>query len=71
MGALALLALLLHGAAQQSAVCPQSIESPDSKVNPPRMVPPGQPPLFSFRYYEGKLHDRYGNRDLMMDDAGH
>ena len=71
MGALALAIVLLHASAQQTPSCAQHAESPDAKVNPPRMIPPGQPPLFSFRLYEGKLHNRYGNRDLMMDDAGH
>jgi hypothetical protein len=69
MGALVVALVLLHGA--QPGVCVANGDSPDAKVNPPQMVPPGQPPLFSFRYYEGKLHSRYGNRDLMMDDAGH
>jgi hypothetical protein len=32
---------------------------------------PGPPPLVSFRYYEGKLHQRFGNSELMLDDAGH
>ena len=70
MGALAL-AFVLLASAQHAPSCAQPAESPDTKVNPPRMIPPGQPPLFSFRLYEGKLHNRYGNRDLMMDDAGH
>lgn len=34
-------------------------------------VPPGAPPLLSFRYYEGKQHHRFGDVDLMLDDAGH
>ena len=25
----------------------------------------------SFRYYEGRMHHRYGNLDLVLDDAGH
>jgi hypothetical protein len=27
--------------------------------------------LLSFRYYEGKQHHRFGNSELMLDDAGH
>lgn len=34
-------------------------------------VPAGAPPLLSFRYYEGKQHYRFGDVDLMLDDAGH
>lgn len=34
-------------------------------------IAPGQPPLLSFRYYEGKQHHRFGNSELMLDDAGH
>lgn len=32
---------------------------------------PGAPPLLSFRLFEGKTRHRYGNLDLVMDDAGH
>jgi hypothetical protein len=35
------------------------------------MIAPGPPPLISFRYYEGKQHHRFGNAELMLDDAGH
>jgi hypothetical protein len=51
--------------------CADIAESPDSRVAPPRAVPPGAPPLLSFRYYEGALHHRFGNSELMLDDAGH
>jgi hypothetical protein len=34
-------------------------------------IAPGPPPLLSFRYYEGKQHHRFGNSELMLDDAGH
>ena len=46
-------------------------ESPDVRVAPLPMIAPGPPPLLSFRYYEGKSHHRFGNSDLMLDDAGH
>ena len=46
-------------------------ETPDERVADKPMIAPGQPPLLSFRYYEGKMHYRYGNADLMLDDAGH
>lgn len=54
-----------------SGRCADIAESPDSRVAPPRAVPPGAPPLLSFRYYEGALHHRFGNSELMLDDAGH
>ncbi len=54
-----------------SGRCADIAESPDSRVAPPSAVPPGPPPMLSFRYYEGKLHHRYGNSELMLDDAGH
>lgn len=34
-------------------------------------VPPGPPPLLSLRLLEGKQRQRYGNLDLVLDDAGH
>lgn len=54
-----------------SGRCADLAESPDARVAPELKVPPGPPPLLSFRYYEGKLHHRYGNSELMLDDAGH
>ena len=46
-------------------------DSPDWRVGPGMRIAPGPPPLVSFRYYEGKLHQRFGNSELMLDDAGH
>jgi len=54
-----------------SGRCAVVAESPDSRVAPKPAVAPGPPPLLSFRYYEGKLHHRFGNSELMLDDAGH
>lgn len=34
-------------------------------------VPPGSPPVLSFRLLEGQLRGRFGNLDLVLDDAGH
>lgn len=74
--ALILLALLV---APQSLVteiadsgrCADLAESPDERVATAPLIAPGPPPLISFRYYEGKLHHRFGNAELMLDDAGH
>jgi len=54
-----------------SGRCVSVAETPDSRVGPGLRVAPGPPPLVSFRYYQGKLHQRFGNSDLMLDDAGH
>jgi hypothetical protein len=55
----------------ESGRCLAVGETPDSRVGPGMRVAPGPPPLVSFRYYEGKLHQRFGNSELMLDDAGH
>ena len=46
-------------------------ESPDERVGRGLVVAPGAPPLLSFRVYEGRMHQRFGSSDLMLDDAGH
>lgn len=79
MRTFALLAMAFLVPAQQETIkqisdsgrCANLGESPDARVAPALAVPPGPPPLLSFRYYEGKLHHRYGNSELMLDDAGH
>ena len=55
----------------ESGRCVTIAESPDSRVAPRLQIAPGQPPVLMFRYYEGKLHHRFSNSDLMLDDAGH
>jgi hypothetical protein len=55
----------------KSGRCLAVTESPDDRVAPPRMIPPGKPPLLSFRYYEAKERYGTGNTGLMLDDAGH
>jgi hypothetical protein len=54
-----------------SGRCADLGESPEQRVAMKPMIAPGPPPLISFRYYEGKLHHRFGNAELMLDDAGH
>ena len=54
-----------------SGRCADLSEDPDARVAPAPMIAPGPAPLLSFRYYEGKLHHRFGNAQLMLDDAGH
>ena len=54
-----------------SGRCVVVAETPDSRVGIGMHIAPGPPPLVSFRYYQGKLHQRVGNSELMLDDAGH
>lgn len=54
-----------------SGRCAVLAESPDSRISPAPAIAPGPPPLISFRFYEGKLRHRFGNAELMLDDAGH
>jgi len=61
--------LIAHVAASTRAL--QVAESASERISKPPAVAPGAPPLLSFRYFEGKQHHRFGNLDLVMDDAGH
>jgi hypothetical protein len=54
-----------------SGRCVGLAESPDNRVATRPQFTPGQPPILSFRFYEGKLHHRFGNSELLLDDAGH
>jgi len=49
----------------------QVAENPSERISKPPTVAPGAPPLLSFRYFDGKQRHRFGNLDLVMDDAGH
>ena len=46
-------------------------ESPSHRIGPLAVLAPGQPPLLSFRFYEGKDRRRFSGLDLVLDDAGH
>jgi len=45
--------------------------SPSERVSPSVQIAPGAPPLQSFRLMEGKARRRFGDLDLVLDDAGH
>ena len=45
--------------------------SDSERVAPPPRIAPGAPPLLSFRFFEGKQRHRFGDMDLVLDDAGH
>jgi hypothetical protein len=40
-------------------------------ADPRLQLAPGVPPLLSFRYFQGADRGRFGELDLMLDDAGH
>ena len=44
---------------------------PFERLAPPARIAPGAPPLIGFRAMEGKLRHRFGDLDLVLDDAGH
>ena len=46
-------------------------ESPSERIAALPKLAPGQPPLLSFRYLEGKDRRRFNGLDLVLDDAGH
>lgn len=46
-------------------------ESNSDRVAVPRLIAPGAPPLLAFRYFDGKDRHRFGQLDLVLDDAGH
>lgn len=77
MIAAGLLFLLAH---QNGQLIKQVIESgrvleiavPSSeRVASRPQIAPGVPPLLSFRFFEGKQRHRFGELDLVIDDAGH
>lgn len=41
------------------------------RLKPIARLAPGDPPLLAFRYLEDRRRHRFGELDLMMDDAGH
>lgn len=41
------------------------------RIGSRRQISPGRPPLLEFRYLEGAARHRFGNLDLVIDDAGH
>lgn len=45
--------------------------SPSERLLPRPQIAPGAPPLLSFRFFEGKQRYRFGELDLLIDDAGH
>lgn len=46
-------------------------ESSSARLNPAPPLAPGAPPILAFRYFDGQARHRFGDLDLVMDDAGH
>jgi hypothetical protein len=46
-------------------------ESSSSRLNSGASLAPGAPPILAFRYLDGQARHRFGDLDLVMDDAGH
>jgi len=44
---------------------------PGERLISPDRIAPGTPPLLGFRLIEGRLRHRFGDLDLVVDDAGH
>jgi hypothetical protein len=59
---------------EQIAASGQIVEiaTPSSeRVAPVARIAPGAAPALGFRMIEGKLRHRFGDLDLVLDDAGH
>ncbi|HKE23306.1 MAG TPA: hypothetical protein VKB88_13155 [Bryobacteraceae bacterium] len=66
--------LAMHARIQQMAASGQVVECavPASEwLAPAARIAPGAPPTLGFRMIEGKLRHRFGDLDLVLDDAGH
>lgn len=46
-------------------------ETSSSRLTPAVPLAPGAPPILAFRYFDGQARHRFGDLDLVMDDAGH
>lgn len=55
----------------QSGRCASLGEPAEKRVAGPPKIAPGQAPIVSFKYYEDAKHHRFGNINVMLDDAGH
>ncbi len=46
-------------------------ETDGERIRGNASVPPGMAPILTFRYIEGTKRGRFGDLDLVVDDAGH
>ena len=61
---------LLERLAHSGRLSTVGLRSSD-RLRPLGALAPGDPPLLAFRYLEDRRRHRFGELDLMMDDAGH
>jgi len=61
---------LVAGIAKSGRVLAIGEKSSD-RLKPEARLAPGKPPLLAFRYFDGRRRHRFGELDLVMDDAGH
>ncbi len=61
---------LIHQIADSGRVVELATPASD-RVSTAAQIAPGAPPLLSLRLLEGRQRQRYGNLDLVLDDAGH
>jgi hypothetical protein len=61
---------LVRAIAQSGRVAEIGV-SPEQRLAPPPPLRPGAPPILAFRFLDGQDRHRFGNLDLVLDDAGH
>jgi hypothetical protein len=62
--------LLIKQVAASGRVLELAITPSERLLSPPKIAP-GAAPLIRFRFFEGKDRRRFGELDLLIDDAGH
>ena len=62
--------LLIKQTAESGRVLTLAVPTSERLSSEPRIAP-GVPPLLSFRFFEGQQRHRFGELDLVIDDAGH
>jgi len=55
----------------RSGRCAALSQTPKQRLMERPVIAPGPPPVLSFKLYEDAKHHRFGNVDVMLDDAGH
>ena len=61
---------LIHQIADSGRIVELATSASD-RVATAAQIPPGAPPLLSFRMLDGRQRQRAGDLDLVLDDAGH
>jgi hypothetical protein len=62
--------LLIRQTAESGRVLTIAVSTSERLSSRPQIAP-GAPPLLSFRFFEGQQRHRFGELDLVIDDAGH